>query len=135
MSGFTLYLILMLDNVRGIGFAASVLVGFIIAISIAVIITVHAFGDNEEINRFWDNILVKSKNTYFKITIIIVFLLLLLSITIYMFIPTTKQMAVILITPKIINNEKIKEIPEKIIKIGEKYLDELLEEKKEKLAK
>jgi hypothetical protein len=44
------------------------------------------------------------------------------------FVPTTKQAALIYIAPKVVNNEVIENVPE-ITKLGTEYLKELLKEK------
>ncbi len=48
-----------------------------------------------------------------------------LMIIIGSFIPSTKQMAAIMVLPKIINNEKVQGIPDKILDLGIEWLDEL----------
>jgi hypothetical protein len=37
--------------------------------------------------------------------------------------PTTNQMATIIVAPKIINNEQIQQIPEKLLELGNKQID------------
>lgn len=44
--------------------------------------------------------------------------------------PTTKQMAAIIVIPKIVNNEKIQEIPPKLIQLGSTYLEDWINEMK-----
>lgn len=51
-----------------------------------------------------------------------------ISMLLAVFVPTTKQAALIYITPKIVNNEVIENVPE-ITKLGTEYLKELLKEK------
>lgn len=48
------------------------------------------------------------------------------------FIPSTKQLAAIIVIPKIINNEQIQEIPNKILTIGLEWLDEIKPSKESK---
>lgn len=45
------------------------------------------------------------------------------------FIPTTKQLAAIMVVPKIANNEQVQQIPEKILNLGLEWLNELKPEK------
>lgn len=52
----------------------------------------------------------------------------IISMFLAVFVPTTKQAALIYITPKIVNNEVIENVPE-ITKLGTEYLKELLKEK------
>lgn len=39
--------------------------------------------------------------------------------------PTTKQMAIVVVLPKIINNEKVQGIPEKVLGLANDWLEEL----------
>ena len=52
----------------------------------------------------------------------------IISMFLAVFVPTTKQAALIYIAPKVINNEVIENVPE-ITKLGTEYLKELLKEK------
>jgi len=49
--------------------------------------------------------------------------------------PSTKEMSAIIIVPKIVNNEEIQKIPNKIIGIANEWLDELKPNKAEKVEK
>lgn len=42
------------------------------------------------------------------------------------FTPTTNEMAIIIVAPKIINNEKVQEIPERMLDIGMEWFDEFI---------
>lgn len=84
------------------------------------------------------------KNNIMKFLKITVFLILFVNFLTFVgkILPTTKQMAAIIVIPKIINNEKIQQIPEKFLDLGNSYLDEWIdefnkrkEEKKEQLEK
>ena len=48
-----------------------------------------------------------------------------ISMAISVFLPTTKQMAVIIVAPKIVNNEAIQTIPGKLVDLSNAWLDEL----------
>ena len=45
------------------------------------------------------------------------------------FIPTTKQAAAIIVVPPIVNNEQVRELPNKLLELGNEWLDELRPEK------
>lgn len=47
------------------------------------------------------------------------------------FIPTSKEMAAILIVPKIVNNAKVQEVPDKLMTLATEWLEELRPSKKE----
>ena len=42
-----------------------------------------------------------------------------------MLLPTTKQMAALLVLPQIINNERVKQIPNRILDLADEWLNEL----------
>ena len=52
----------------------------------------------------------------------------IISMFLAVFVPTTKQAALIYIAPKVVHNEVIENVPE-ITKLGTEYLKELLKEK------
>lgn len=56
-----------------------------------------------------------------KKTIFIGSLILLMAFLV----PTTKQLAAIYFVPTIYNNEQVKELPEKLLKLGNEWIDEL----------
>lgn len=43
----------------------------------------------------------------------------------WVFIPSTKQAAAILVLPKIINNQQLQQIPDKVMQLGLEWLEEL----------
>ena len=45
-----------------------------------------------------------------------------------MLIPTTSQMAAIIVAPKIINNEQVQKIPEKLLELGNKQVDKWIKD-------
>jgi len=47
------------------------------------------------------------------------------------FVPNTKQACTIYVVPKIINNEQVQQIPDKLLELGNKQLDEWIEEFKD----
>ena len=47
------------------------------------------------------------------------------------FIPTTKEMAAILIVPRVLNNEKVQELPNNVLDLANEWMKELVKEKKE----
>lgn len=49
------------------------------------------------------------------------------------FLPSTKQMAAILIVPKIVNNAKVQEVPDKLLTLATEWMDELRPKKEKDL--
>jgi hypothetical protein len=41
------------------------------------------------------------------------------------FLPNTKQMAVILVAPKVINNEQVQKLPNQVLELANEWLEEL----------
>ena len=50
---------------------------------------------------------------------------LIVSFLVGTFLPTTKQMAAVLVVPTVVNNERVQQLPEKVLELVEKKLDEL----------
>lgn len=118
MSAMSIYWLLKLDDIQTI-FCFIALIMFIIS----VICFVDAGMKNDDENPDKKSI-QKSVNRGF------VFISLsLFSFICYKMTPSTKQMAIIYVTPKIINNEKVQQIPSKILNLTNDWLDELSPEK------
>lgn len=64
-------------------------------------------------------------NKLYWITTLIVFLVSLVIIVVATFIPTTKQLAVILVAPKVINNEQVQKLPNQVLELANEWLEEL----------
>lgn len=65
--------------------------------------------------------IIKSCKTFFKN----VFNLLILLIMVLVFLPRTNEMAAILIIPKIMNNQKIQQMPDRVLDLANVWLEEL----------
>jgi len=129
MTGFYLYLLLVLGALKDFMVLFSILVGvgaFCWLIITALIWDVHYDGGAKKEHPY-------CYPQYFKAALISAVLAGFLSC----FIPTTKQMAFIYVGSKLINNEKISNIGDnaldltsKLMKYATQYVDEQLEEKK-----
>lgn len=131
MSEWSLYLMLKLDTIRCIlivlGFCC---LAFLLVLCAIIAMYVHDYNydhsENEQIS-FKKHII-----TYHPKLIVII------GITIIIFgnlIPTTKQIAAIYIVPRITQNEKVQQIPEKALNILDKWLDEISLRNNEKTIK
>lgn len=56
-------------------------------------------------------------------------ILWVVSLLINTFLPSTEEMAVIYVIPKIVNNESIQQIPEKLLNLANSWLNEITPEK------
>ena len=125
MSSLGLYFLLMLDSLKQMLMTISIIAT--IALVVCLIIMFIAFlvkvdeGDEKEKCAF----VIKGTLRVFWP----VFIVWLLVFTPYHFIPTTKQMAVIYVAPKIINNEAVQKLPVNILKLTNEWLEELSPEK------
>lgn len=89
---------------------------FSVGISIILIVALACIAFISDMEDEW-----KVFKVYFKYFIWIFPVFLFLAT----FLPTTKEMAAIIVLPKIINNEKLQEIPNKVLDLGLEWLDEL----------
>ena len=111
MNSFLLYLILQLDNIF-VFFKVIIILCFL---SSTISLIIYACEDfNEK---------VKHCGKFSKKTLKIGIIFFIIT----MFIPSTQNCIIAYIIPKIINNQQIQNIPNKILKLGEKYLDEKLQ--------
>lgn len=71
---------------------------------------------------------------YKKLRKLMLFVIPMLSIAIsgLLFIPSTKQMALILVVPKIVNNTEVQALPNKIVELANDWIDELKPESPKK---
>ena len=136
MSYFGMYLLTILDNIG----CMSAIVLFV-SLILSVVTTIAAFAQsNDSCYRSDDSDKYDSelKKYFHRFKVKLWLSILLISITIVTFLPTTKQAAFIYIAPQIIENgavkDTVKNIPE-LTKLGTDYLKELLKEKVEEKTK
>ena len=113
-SAMQMYWLLMLDNIRDL---------FVVIIIILMLIAVVFLG----LSDLGDSLNPQQRK---KWAILFIFAILFCSIAVT-FIPATKQMAAIIVVPKIINNEKVQQMPEELLNLGMDWLGDL-KSKKEK---
>ena len=107
MTSWQIYWLLMLDN---IGILALIIgfFGTIGSIPLAIAVLEEYFESS-------------------KISLLVL-LVPILTVSIFMggfFIPSTKQMAVILVAPKIINNEQVQKLPQQVLDLANDWMNEL----------
>jgi len=113
----------MLDNIKGalLSFNAVVALYIVLWAIGAFIIFICSIPNLDIMTKFWETF--KS----FKILHIIVAVLLIFFSVIQVMLPTTKQMALIYVVPKIVNNENLQKIPDNVLQLINGYLEELTE--------
>lgn len=119
MSGLSLYFLLKLTSI------GQMLLTFGSLILLFIILSIPCVGfycDNEQIN-WWKTY---KKFRPFSIGFVGVFLIVL-----GVMLPTTKQMAVIYVYPKVSNSHFIQTVPQKILNLSEEWLEELRPKNKE----
>jgi len=109
MDYLLLYFILRLDSL------SSTIFGMLITIAI---ITILVFAFNSESKESRKSIIPWIKGFGICSCIMLFF---------YIIIPNTKQAAIIYCLPKIVNNEHIQKIPDKLLSLSDAWLDEQLE--------
>lgn len=114
-----MYILLMLDNIVKIS-------GFSVIILLLILIPLILFIFGNELND-------EDRSRYIKLAKILG-VAFLLSLFTYMFCPTTKQAAAIILVPKVINNEKIQDIgsntlnvADNLLKLSNEYIKNLYE--------
>jgi hypothetical protein len=121
MSMFDMYCLMKLDDIQTLFFIISIIL-FILGFVFCIVM------DAQE--NFFD-FLKNHRNLSLLYTIIFIMSTLLAT-----FLPSTKQMAAIIVVTKITNyiqnNEKLKQIPDKLIDLSNEWLDELSPNKKDK---
>lgn len=116
MNTFNLYLIMMLDTILTVIVILSIISVVITLLSVGGIIIAYVDESEEDMQ--------KAKKVLFLASPI-----LLISTLSLVLIPSTKQAATLLILPPIINyttnNEKLGELPDKIIDLANEWVDQL----------
>ena len=103
MTGWEIYWILKLDTFLKVSQMFSVLFGIIFFF--AIIASIASKIDGDETSKLFRRVAISFG------------LLFLLFLPLGIFLPSTKQMAAIIIAPPIINNEKVQQIPNKLLDI------------------
>lgn len=112
MTVFDVYLITILDNIKYCCKGAIVFSIICLAISFVV------WG----ISTLAENVEAVARYRFFPIICAII---LTFSTLLTMFAPTSKQMAVIYIVPKIVNNQTVQELPSHLMKLLDNYIKSL----------
>jgi hypothetical protein len=99
MSGFTLYLIYLSGNIH---IAGSILL-IITSIILVMLMGIYIFSEDEGVVEY-----IESEVTKFKILIIV----FIISSLITIFVPTTKELATIIVIPKLVTEESMEKIPQ-----------------------
>lgn len=115
ISAWTIYWVLMLDNINdivGIIFGICLIIGIVLGV-----VSLITIDDNDyiEIRKRWAQLF-----KYYLLPLVII------TSTIGIFVPTTEQMAMIYVIPKLSNSEFITKIPAKLEKLANQELDNIL---------
>ena len=123
MTHWQMYWITRLDALQGDGVVVIIIFSFFLGITAFIIATVAKYAGNDE-----DAIkIAQVTSRCSKILLSIGFSLILL----LAFVPSTKEMAAIIIVPKIVNNEKIQELPENLLELSNEWIKAKTKELKE----
>jgi len=122
MSTTSLYFIVLLDGIKNL-FQGLVIICILLTIALLIILAC-----------IYEDAKIKTKLLFRKYIIISTITCLIIS-TIYVFIPTTKQVAFIYMAEKISNNEDAKQIPQNSIKFLNLKLQEYIKDQEIKINK
>ncbi len=122
MTSWMMYWLMMLDNIRGATAAltaVSAIVTFFGVCFFAVARISNSEKDKEDNRKILEWLKWPLRTAWlFTITFTLGCI----------FIPTTKQMAAIIVVPKIINNKQVQEIPEKLMGLCDAWIKEKTDE-------
>ena len=119
MTSWQMYWLLMLDNIKD-------LMGIIVFIFafVCIIGAVFWFMAEATPNDDDSEIYIRAAQT----PLCLAWAIWILAILSLVFLPTTRQMAAIIVVPKIINNKDVQKIPENILKLANGWIDEKTKE-------
>ncbi len=123
MTTMQLYWLLKLDDLRDVIFTVSVIM-WVPAITIGLIATIAGVSYAILEAQHDDS---KASQGVYKATSWAIYIGLPMAISIQLMhnaIPTSKQMAILMVVPKIVNNKSVQQIPQKIINLSNEWLEE-----------
>ena len=112
LTWWQVYLWTRLDGIRSLFIIGVVIL--LIGLFFYVVILADSSYDWEDIKKWF----------FLQLSLGVLFLLLSVAI------PSKEDFALIYVLPKIVNNEKVQQIPEKFLDVANKKLDEMLDKKK-----
>lgn len=115
MTMMQMYWFLMLDNIKKITMVPATI--FVIFTIVFIICMLANCDDWDDLTDHWKKVFIRGS--------IISFIFAFIFISLTGMIPSTKQMAIIYVVPKIINNKQVQEIPKKMLELSTEWLDEL----------
>lgn len=125
MSHWTIYWVLILDSLKLTATLASFLLG--VGLVIALVIWIAASCECKKYSAGEEDYFVRRISKIFSW---ILGPIVAISLLFAVFVPNTKQAVAIWVTPKIVNNEQVQEIPQKGLKVLDKKLESYLDELK-----
>ena len=128
MSFWELYFLMRADSIKTFMLAYTIFGGICSGIaSIGLFISIHDRNTHKDDKIIYKKILKSVKVALFMAIVFI---------PVNGFLPSTKQLAALIVVPKIINvvneSEAVKKIPGKLLNLADDWIDELSPEKKEK---
>jgi hypothetical protein len=121
MTGTEIYWLTRLDGIVNLSTVMAIF-GTVSAIVGTIVLVVWAVCENGKADNGWWFLLK---------TIIIVWIASILFVLATLFVPTTKEMAAIIVVPKIVNNEQVKELPENVLDLANEWIKSKKEELKD----
>lgn len=113
LSVLDMYWLVKLDDIRGFLFGSGVLFAGVSLFGIIMLLAC------------WADSALRIKYKYAFISVISLFCISLSCILVEALIPSTKQMAAIVVLPKIVNNAQVQALPNKLLDLSTAWLEEL----------
>ena len=118
MTGTEIYWLTRLDGIVNLSMGLAVF-GIIFAVVGTIGLVIWAVCENGKDDKGWWTLL--------RIIGTVWFLTIIFALT-ALFTPTTKEMAAIIVVPKIINNEQVKELPDNVLDLANEWIKSKKEE-------
>lgn len=113
MDYFLLYLILRLDAISNAGVVFTVITGIIFAVTLLIIALNYGDEEAKDFTKPW----AVCFGVSFAITLFLAVM-----------VPSTKQAAVVYCLPKIINNEQVQKVPDNLLRLANRWIDDQIAE-------
>lgn len=112
MDTLQIYFIVMLDNIRAGALVCAVLFGVL-----AIFSTISWCEMRPRIEH--------PHRIFYKVGCFAGLIMFFMGFSILVFVPNTRQMSAILIIPKIVNNAKVQDMPNRVLDLAEEWIEEL----------
>lgn len=125
ISESTIYWITRMDYLHGLIWSVALIVTILCLIWLVVSAICHAVNHSEATHGYRRNeelLPISRKSLKYSIWSFVASWIFIFAAC---FIPTTKQLCAVLVIPAIANNQEVQQLPDKIVKVANEWIDEL----------